>query len=129
MSAKIYYVGLCRLCSREIEHYRRQDGSEKFQFIDITAENFDGALEGLDPILVHKEMHVKRQVGSVRTGVDAFIEFWDYLLHYRWAAKAARLNLLKPLLHFSYTLFARIHPWLPKKKINCSSSSYCETHR
>ena len=129
MDVRVYYDGLCHLCSREIEHYRRQSGSENLHFIDITSENFDAAREGLDPFLVHKEMHVKRQDGSVKTGVDAFIEIWDHLPRYRWAVKAARSNFLKPLLHFGYALFARIRPWLPKRKKSCSSSPYCETHR
>ncbi|MBN2243084.1 MAG: DUF393 domain-containing protein [Acidobacteria bacterium] len=125
MNAKVYYDGLCHLCSREIGHYRRQKGAESMQFIDITAADFDAAREGLDPYRVHREMHVRTGDGRLATGVDGFIEIWERLPRYRWAARAARNRLLKAFLDLSYRAFARIRPILPRKKNPCGDSPYC----
>lgn len=129
MKVKVYYDGLCRLCSREIDHYRRQGGSESMQFVDITSSDFDAVLEGLDPYRVHREMHVRSQDGSLKTGIDAFIEIWEHLPRYRWAADAARRRLLKAALDLIYSAFARLRLLLPRKKDLCGDSPYCKTQR
>ena len=126
MNVKVYYDGLCHLCSREIEHYRRQGGSESLQFVDITSSDFDALREGLDPYRVHREMHVRAQDGSLKTGIDAFIEIWEHLPRYRWAAGAARRKLLKTVLDLLYRAFARLRPLLPRKKDLCGDSPYCK---
>ena len=59
----VFYDGLCILCSREIDHYRKSRGADLITFVDICAPGFDPAENGLDPKAVHKVMHVRRQVG------------------------------------------------------------------
>ena len=129
MRTRVYYDGLCHLCSREIDHYRRQKGAQKIQFVDITAEGFDAVLEGLNPAIVHKQIHAKREDGTLKTGVDAFVEIWDHLPRYQWAARIARIGFINRLLGFSYKVFAAIRPLLPRKKRDCSDSPYCKTNR
>jgi predicted DCC family thiol-disulfide oxidoreductase YuxK len=46
---RVYYDGLCPLCSREIAYYRIKDRPNLIDWIDITGEGFDAAAEGLDP--------------------------------------------------------------------------------
>jgi predicted DCC family thiol-disulfide oxidoreductase YuxK len=127
MNTKVYYDGLCRLCSREIDHYRRQEGAESLLFIDINAVDFDAVREGLDPYRVHRVMHVRTADGRLRTGVDGFIEIWKHLPRYQWAARASQNRLLKALLDLSYRVFVWIRPLLPRKKNLCSDSPYCNT--
>lgn len=123
----IYYDGLCQLCSREMEHYRKLKGAEQFGFIDITATNFNPLEQGLDPVAVHKAMHIKSPVtGEIKTGVDAFIEIWSLLPSYRWASRVASWPLIKALFKVFYSLFAKYRGYLPKRKLNCSDSPYCE---
>jgi predicted DCC family thiol-disulfide oxidoreductase YuxK len=64
---KVYYDGLCVLCGREIQHYIKQEGSCNIDFIDITKSDFNPQLEGLDPYLVNKFMHVQDQAGQLYT--------------------------------------------------------------
>jgi predicted DCC family thiol-disulfide oxidoreductase YuxK len=125
---KVYYDGLCRLCSREMDHYRSQAGSENIDFIDICAPGFDPSAEGLDPMKVHKEMHVRRQDGSMATRVDAFTVIWETLPKYRFLVKFARNRQIHSLLDAGYTIFAKVRPWLPRKTLSadCQSSPYCE---
>lgn len=125
----IYFDGLCQLCSREIEHYRRQKGSEKFNFVDITAADFNPFEEGLDPVKVHQVMHVKNSEGELKTGLEAFITIWDHLPKYQCAARWARKPALRKVLETGYSGFALVRPYLPRKKRDCESSPYCETRR
>lgn len=123
----VYFDGLCHLCSREIDHYRKQTGSDKIAFRDITAVDFNAPAEGLDPFLVHKVMHVKDASGQTHTGVQAFIEIWKQLPKYQPAARIAQTKPAFALMNLGYQVFARIRPYLPKKvKQDCSTSPYCE---
>jgi predicted DCC family thiol-disulfide oxidoreductase YuxK len=124
----VYYDGLCRLCSREISHYRKQAGAEKIRFLDITAPDFDAIKEGVDPHEVHQIMHVRRADGSLAKKVDAFIEIWSVLPRYQWAVRVARLSGVRKGLDFGYALFALVRPYLPRKSRDCATSPYCEVN-
>lgn len=122
----MYFDGLCHLCSREIDHYRKQNGSDKIEFVDITAPDFDPKKANVDPILVHREMHVRKADGTLAIGVDAFIAIWETLPRYRFAARLAKRGIPHALLTAGYKVFARVRPFLPRKKSDCSKSPYCE---
>ena len=122
---KIYFDGLCLLCSTEIAHYRRLPEASAVKFIDISSPDFDAASEGLDPRQIHREMHVRDQEGRVHTGVDAFICIWSFFPRYRLAARAARLPIVRALLAVGYSVFARVRPWLPRRRLACSGP-HCE---
>lgn len=123
---KIYYDGLCPLCSREIDHYRKQSGSEMLLFVDITGQDFNPGKEGLDPLLVHRVMHVKTSDGELKTGVDAFIAIWEILPRYQWMARLAKRSLVHAILQGGYAIFAQVRPFLPRKSRDCKQSPYCE---
>ena len=84
----VYYDGLCKVCSKEISHYRKQRGADSIAFVDICSKDFDPRAEGLDPVRIHQVMHVRRQDGSLALKVDAFIEIWSVLPNLEWQAKA-----------------------------------------
>lgn len=121
----VYYDGLCVLCSREIDHYRRQAGSEGLLFVDITDALFNAQNEGVDPLLVHKVMHVKAASGELKTGVDAFITIWQQLPKYQRIAKIAQNKTVQRVLNVGYQGFVKIRPYLPRKSRDCESSPYC----
>jgi len=124
----VFFDGLCHLCSREIDHYRKVAGSDQIQFVDITSADFSASHHGVDPRRVHKHMHVRRTDGSLAVGVDAFIAIWEALPRYRFAARWAKVSVVHALLTAGYGVFAELRPYLPKKKADCSSSPYCETN-
>lgn len=129
-SGAIFFDGLCILCSREIEHYRKQAGSENFSFIDITDASFDPEAHGVDPFAVHKVMHVKDRNGKLYTGVEAFRAIWKELPRYRFLHSWTRHEFVKSVMKLGYNGFVRIRPILPRRKANCDASPYCETkHR
>ncbi|MBY0316513.1 MAG: DUF393 domain-containing protein [Bdellovibrionales bacterium] len=126
----VYFDGLCKVCSTEINHYKKQRGAENIVFVDICAPHFDAHKEGVDPVLVHKIMHVRRSDGSLATRVDAFIEIWKQLPRYRVLAKVANITPVRWGLEVGYSCFAVARPFLPRYSAaeDCSDSPYCATH-
>lgn len=123
----IFFDGLCVLCSAEIEHYRKQKGSERFEFVDITAPNFDPSAHGLDPYAVHKFMHVKDTNGRLQVGVEAFRAIWKELPRYQFLYRMTDNRIAHSIMELGYTGFVRIRPYLPRKKADCEDSPYCES--
>lgn len=122
---KVYYDGLCHLCSREMEHYRQEPGGESLEFVDITTPGFQAAAEGLDPVRVHRAMHVRKSDGTLAVGVEAVLVIWAVMPRYRRAARLGRSPLPNLLLRLGYRIFAAARPWLPKRKRQCGPSPYC----
>jgi predicted DCC family thiol-disulfide oxidoreductase YuxK len=124
----VYYDGLCKVCSKEINHYRKQSGADSISFVDICSSNFDARAEGLDPARVHQVMHVRRQDGTLAVKVDAFIEIWSVLPRFKWLAKAARWSPVNAGLNLGYVGFTMIRPFLPRyaNPADCQESPYCD---
>ena len=125
----VYYDGLCVLCSREIDHYRKSRGADLINFVDICAPGFEPASHGVDPKAVHRVMHVKRTDGTLATEVDAFITIWDTLPGYWLLAKIARFGVVRFCLNIGYQIFVRIRPYLPRRSADfyaCADSPYCD---
>lgn len=112
----IYYDGKCHLCSREINGYRKKANANRLDFVDIASKQFDPALEGLDAKEVQRVLHVKRCDGSLVRGVDAFIEIWRTLGILGWLAFLAEHQPTRVFFKGGYVAFARLRPFLPKKK-------------
>ena len=126
----IYFDGLCKACSAEINHYRGQQGAESFDFLDITHPDFNPQSHGLDPVKVHKVMHVRDQQGVLHEGVDAFRTIWKALPRYRFLVRLSDIGIVRGVMELGYRLFIRIRPYLPRKKAHdCSSSPYCEVNK
>lgn len=122
----VFFDGLCQLCSREIDHYRKKRGADRIRFVDITSADFHAENEGVDPILVHQVMHVKTAEGRIVTGVDSFVEIWRTLPSYGWLAKTIEIRPVRLFADQAYSVFAKLRPYLPRKKADCSQSPYCE---
>lgn len=121
---KVYFDGLCHLCSREIAHYRKLKGAENIHFQDITDSSFDALREGLDPVSVHKSLHARDRSGKIYLGVDAFICIWQELPAFQLVARLVRVAPVYYFLKVLYAGFAKLRPLLPRK--SCSDSPYCE---
>ncbi|NDC39803.1 MAG: DUF393 domain-containing protein, partial [Proteobacteria bacterium] len=67
---KVYFDGLCVLCSAEIEFYRRRPGQEAIEWVDISSPGFSAEAEGVDPVLVNRFFHVRQEDGRLVSGVD-----------------------------------------------------------
>jgi predicted DCC family thiol-disulfide oxidoreductase YuxK len=125
MKTTVYFDGACYLCSAEIEHYARKDKGKALRLVDISRPEFDARAEGVDPVQVNRVMHVRDAKGSLRTGVDAFVAIWEALPSYRVAARLAHAPGIKQGLELGYAVFARVRPYLPKKKSASCESGVC----
>jgi predicted DCC family thiol-disulfide oxidoreductase YuxK len=122
----IYYDGACYLCSSEIEHYKKKNHEGRLEFVDIAAPEFNAEKVGLDPKRVQAVMHVRAADGSIKTDIDAFIEIWKQLPGFGWAIRIASTRWLRPFLKLGYHSFAKVRPYLPKRKgYECLDNS-CE---
>lgn len=107
-SVTVFYDGACPLCAWEIGHYQAQDRQGLLTFIDVSAEDAPMPAEiGRERAL--RRLHVMTESG-VKSGAAAFAAIWSALPGWRWAAKAARLPLILPLLEGAYRLFLPLRP-------------------
>lgn len=112
---KIFVDGNCIVCDWEISKYKLM-APDKFDIIDISAENFNASQFGLSPEKVNKHMHVMTTNNEIFIGVDAFATIWSSLPKFHFAAKAIKWPVVYQLAKVGYFGFAEIRPYLPKKK-------------
>jgi predicted DCC family thiol-disulfide oxidoreductase YuxK len=111
------------MCSFEISHYKKKRGAERIRFVDIAAPDFNAKTEGLDPLMVHKEFHVKDQSGRIYAGVDAFVQIWRELEILGPLDRLVNAKALRPLVNLGYRGFAVVRPWFRRKAPNCEAGT------
>lgn len=122
----IFYDGLCHLCATEIALFRRRVRDGSLAYVDIAADDFDPAAHGVDPVRVHREMHVRdEQSGRMLIGVEAILGMWECVPGFRWLAGVARLPVLHWFARRGYAVFAWVRPKLPKKKRPACDTGRC----
>jgi len=120
---KIFYDGLCKVCSTEINQYKKMAGAENLNFVDITEPEFNPLDENLDPYKINIELHAIDTNGTLHAGVDTFILIWNEIHSLQWLARLAQKKPVKMTLNLFYFVFIKIRPYLPRK--SCETSPYC----
>jgi len=123
---RVFYDGACTVCAGEIEQYRRRDQANRLVPIDISAADFDPHLCGIPLSALMYELHVIDRQGTIYRGVDAFWAIWQafpgsplfWLL-----GQLVTLPLFRSLARLAYRGFARIRPYLPKRRSTCSTGN------
>lgn len=107
VSPIVFFDGQCPMCSREIAHYRKLQGSDAIQWVDVHDD--DGKLErhGLDKETALARFHVLDAQGEWKTGAFGFIEMWHYLPRWRGLANVIDTLKLGSLLDWGYGHFER----------------------
>lgn len=116
----VYYDGLCPLCSREINHYRKRAPVGSIEFVDIAVDGFDATKHGLDPVRVNRHFHVK-EGERLHVGVDGFRALWQVIPGFRWMRSITGLPGVYQGSKVLYAIFARLRPYLPKRKSACAT--------
>ncbi len=87
----------------EIGRYRRSDGAERIEFIDVADPDVDPG-----PDLPREDamgrFHVRLPSGELKAGAAAFVEIWRVLTIWRTAAMVASLRGATPALELGYRL-------------------------
>jgi len=112
---RIFVDGNCIVCDFEISHYKKI-APELFEITDISNPQFAAPEHGLTHEAVQRHMHVRAPDGKIFVGVEAFAHIWSRIPKYQWAAKLIRWPGVNWLARAGYEVFARVRPWLPKKK-------------
>lgn len=113
----IFYDGACRVCSAEMEHYRRKDHGGRLVFVDIGSPDFRPQEHGKSLAEFMARMHLCDAQGDFVSGIEAFQAIWRACPG-PWLPAAARLiglPGLNQLAQLGYALFARYRYLLPKK--------------
>ena len=123
---QVFFDGACPLCSREIDHYRRQDRRQRLEAIDISVPGFDPQRYGISQEAFMAELHAIDQAGTVYRGVAAFRAIWQAFPEktaYRLMARLVGMPLVEPVAAGAYRMFARLRPHLPGRKAGCDDGS------
>lgn len=122
----IFYHGLCHLCSTEIGLFKKRVKDGSLADVDISLPEFDPAAHRVDPVRVHRHMHVRDEAtGAMLIGVDGLVGMWESVPGFRWLAAVMRLPVLHWFARMGYAVFAWVRPKLPKKKRPACDDGRC----
>lgn len=127
---EVFYDGSCIVCAAEIEHYLRKDRGDKLVAIDISSPDFNSAPYQISLADFMHQLHAIDQDGQIFKGVDSFWAIWQAfptLTVYGLMGRIIQLPVINRLARIGYWLFARIRPYLPKRK-TCQSGT-CSIHQ
>jgi predicted DCC family thiol-disulfide oxidoreductase YuxK len=103
----VLYDGLCPLCAREIHMLERLDRRRgKIRFEDISADDFDPSVYGLDSWSVMARMHGVLRDGRIVEGVEVFRRAYA-AVGLGWLVAPTRWPGLRQLADAGYRVFAR----------------------
>lgn len=117
---RIYYDGGCPLCRAEIDHYRRCQGADRLDFVDVghgaPAPDL-GA--GLDRGTALARFHVRDADGQLVSGAAAFARLWRALPGWRWLGRLVDLRIfgvrpILPIAEAAYRLSLPLRPRLAR---------------
>lgn len=127
----VYYDGSCALCRAEIGSYRRGDHSRSLCFVDVS-ESGSAVPEGVSRRQLMERFHVRTGDGRLVSGAAAFVEVWDRLPRWRWAARLASSPVALATLEATYRMFLVVRPVVSRlfgRIQNLRSVMRGETHR
>ena len=110
MADKVYYDESCYVCSLEINAVRKRGEAWGIEFIDISADDFDGNREDFE----------KEMIGwfdqKATKGPETFRLMYEKMGFHK-CVKISRLPILRSIFNAGYYIFAyAIRPYLPRKK-------------
>ncbi len=110
MADKVYYDESCYVCSLEINTIRSRGEACGIEFIDISADDFDGNVEDFE----------QEMVGwfdqKATKGPETFRLMYDKMGFHK-SVKFSRLPVVKTIFNAGYYVFAyAIRPHLPRRK-------------
>lgn len=107
MSAlRVYYDGLCPLCTREINHIKRLDKQGQLDMQDINAADFEQRFPHIDRVQADRILHGELPDGRIILGLDVTCMAWSLVGKGHWFA-FMRWPLIKPVADRVYLYFAR----------------------
>jgi predicted DCC family thiol-disulfide oxidoreductase YuxK len=110
----VFYDGSCPLCRKEIDFYRRREGAERVEWIDVSAEDYPGTGGAPARDEAMKRFHVRRADGGLVSGGAAFAELWAALPELRILGIIFRIPPFSWAIKISYRAFLPMRPALQR---------------
>ncbi len=107
-----YYDGACPLCAREIGFYRRQEGADRIDWVDISRIDAVDVAPDLPRAKALARFTVRDVDGGLVSGSGAFTRIWMRLPRFRWLATLFAVPPFAWLLEQAYRLFLKFRPRL-----------------
>ncbi len=102
----VYYDGICKLCLKEINYYKKIAPPLTFIWIDI-ARNGQALLDdGITQEQALRYLHIKDASGKLHVGVDAFQLLWSNLPRWRLLSLLLEISPVRYVARIAYRLFA-----------------------
>lgn len=106
----VYYDGGCPLCRREIAAYRRAQGAERLDWVDVSSASEARLGDDLDHARALARMHVRDGDGRLIDGAAAFAALWSCLPRTRRLGQLAGSRVALFVLEPLYELFLKLRP-------------------
>ncbi len=105
----VYYDGACPICSREIGAYRKLDGAERLDWVNV-ADPAAATGDDLDRDAALARMHVRDADGRLHSGAAAFAAMWRAFPRTRLLGRIAGSRPALIVLEPAYRLFLKLRP-------------------
>ena len=110
MSDKVYYDESCYVCSLEINAVRKRGEASGIEFIDISADDFDGNIEDFEDEMVGWFDQ------KATKGPETFRLMYEKM-GFTKSVQVSRLPVIRNIFDTGYYIFAYgIRPYLPRRK-------------
>ena len=106
MKLKIFYDGLCPLCSAEINQLRAYDINNQLAFEDIHAADFGKRYPDIDQVRANRVLHGQVADGDLIYGLDVTCMAWKTVGKHRWLS-VLRWPGIRWFADLVYLFFAR----------------------
>ena len=113
---KVLFNNSCKICSKEINHYKSLNPSQ-IKWIDINDVSLSTKISGKSHRELIRRLHVIDNQ-KVYSGVKAFIIMWDKIPKYKWIGKFVSIPGLYHLSLILYELVALILYFKNKHQLN-----------
>ena len=111
---KVFFDSQCPLCSREIEYYKRQEGSDALNWVDIYDSSSSDFPDGLTTELALKRFHVLDKNGNLVSGAKGFILLWSALPKFYFLSNFFNKKYMSWFLEYAYNFFVFIRPFMQR---------------
>ncbi|GLR63813.1 thiol-disulfide oxidoreductase DCC family protein [Marinospirillum insulare] len=100
----VFYDGACPVCVKDRRRYEKLEGKtdDKVEWLDITGRDEELRLQGIDPDLALRELHVKDEQGQIHSELPAYILLMSRVPRLKPLAWFIGLPIIRPTLAWLY---------------------------
>ena len=104
----VYFDGVCQLCSKEIDYYKKIAPGGSFEWIDIARNGNALREQNISQQQALLYLHAKDFSGKIHVGVDAFRLIWKGLPRWKYLGALLGISPINYLAKAIYSRFARL---------------------